>query len=266
MKPCAAITAAEEHNGEGGVRNGIPLAPSWSESESVGRSCCHRTRDRLPTVSSLHFQQSLLPSRSLARSRWFEGTRGREKESWLARLLCSHYLIRSSGRVFCLVTCGSGGGASGRERARAAEGAGHGSGVVWPRGGREGGNGILLAAVGSVRGWSSLVRFCRRPPLPLVCRSVRPRVRAPASLRTHASTPLFLNFFTYCLLFVGVVYSSRSWTLGHDNTAAFDFIFRIRIWFDFWLECVPHLKLEIDIRFLSSESRITLISSESGGR
>lgn len=263
MKPCAAITAAEEHNGEGGVRNGIPLAPSWSESESVGRSCCHRTRDRLPTVSSLHFQQSLLPSRSLARSRWFEGTRRREKESWLARLLCSHYLIRSSGRVFCLVTCGSGGAS---ERARAAEGAGHGSGVVWPRGGREGGDGILLAAVGSVRGWSSLVRFCRRPPLPLVCRSVRPRVRAPASLRTHASTPLFLNFFTYCLLFVGVVYSSRSWTLGHDNTAAFDFIFRIRIWFDFWLECVPSLKLEIDIRFLSSESRITLISSESGGR
>ena len=76
LKPCAAITAAEEHNGEGGVRNGIPLAPSWSESESVGRSCCHRTRDRLPTVSSLHFQQSLRPSRSLARG----GLKGREGE------------------------------------------------------------------------------------------------------------------------------------------------------------------------------------------
>ena len=92
---------------------------------------------------------------------------------------------------------------------------------------------------------------------PFVHASVRPPAYALTRAHLYSST-----FFTYCLLFVGVVYSSRSWTLGHDNTAVFDFIFRLRIWFDFWLECVPHLKLEIDIRFL----RITLISSESGGR
>ena len=141
MKPCAA-TAAEEHNGEGGVRNGIPLAPSWSESESVGRSCCHRTRDRLPTVSSLHFQQSLLPSRSLARG----GLEGREREGELAgsssvqplsdpffrACVLFGYLWRRRGSERARASTGSGVGC-------AADGAGRGCAVVWPRGGREGG-------------------------------------------------------------------------------------------------------------------------------
>ena len=204
MKPCAA-TAAEYHNGEGSQRN--PTCAFFVRVR-IRRTQLLPPHSRSPPNSFFTAFPTVTSSKSVARSRWFEGTRERE-ESWLARLLCSHYLIRSSGRVFCLVTCGGGGGGA-SERARAstgsvvggaADGAGPVAAAPWfgrAEGATEAGDGILLAAVGSARGWSNLVRFCRRPPLPPVRQSVRPRVRAPASLRTHASTPLFLEvFFTY---------------------------------------------------------------------
>ena len=56
---------------------------------------------------------------------------------------------------------------------------------------------FLLQSVQSVVGRASYDFVGAPSPSRPVRQSVRPRVRAPASLRTHASTPLFLNFFTY---------------------------------------------------------------------
>ena len=123
---------------------------------------------------------------------------------------------------------------------------------------------FLLQSVQSVVGRASydFVGAPRSfPSRPSVRSSTRPCARQPTHSREHTFIPQLF----YVLLFVGVVYSSRAWTVGYDNTAVFDFIFR-HVWFDFRLESVPHLKLEIDVRFPSPESRITLISSESGGR
>ena len=154
-----------------------------------GRSCCHRTHAQdLPTVSSLHFQQSLLPSRSW----WFEERRerGGERGRWPARLRCSHYLISSSGsgRVFGYLwrrgsaCCGRSGGGGGRPRLLRGL-------AAW----REGGRAMVFFLLQSVGRWSSLVRFCRLPA------SVRPSTRPPASPPAYARThTLILQvFFTY---------------------------------------------------------------------
>ena len=78
LKPCAAITAAEEHNGEGGVRNGIPhlrlLGPSTNPSDAAVATALEiASQQFLHCISNSHFFQV---ARSLARG----GLKGREGE------------------------------------------------------------------------------------------------------------------------------------------------------------------------------------------
>ena len=149
----------------------------------------------LHCISNSHFFFQV--ARSLARGGLKRGERGGKVAGWLARLLCSRYLISSSGRVFgYLWRRGSG------ERALAAASAAAPEVAAWPAaaaawfgracGGREGGRRYSSCCSQSVSGWLSLVRFCRLPPsLPSVRPSVHASasVRQAASLRTHARTP-----------------------------------------------------------------------------
>ena len=182
-------------------RRGFQWDPTCASSFSpVSRSFQVRVRIRqrqllppheiyLPTVSSLHFQQSLLFQ--VARSPWSEERRE----------VAGSSSVQSQSDPFfraCvwLPVAAAAAGERARERepslAAVAEGPAVAASWFWRRVGREEDDGILLAAVRSLGGWlvgrASSDFVCSLSPS-ILRLSARPSASQPTGLRTPARTP-----------------------------------------------------------------------------